>query len=238
MTDDRELAHTAKVRVRSQISRAIQALPRADAERWSSMICMRLTTLPAWRTCRDVLVYRSMPGEVDTAAIIASALREGKRAFLPRINGESLGFHQYTGGRLLRHPYGMMEPPEEAPRWDRRHGPQQPTDDVLSEGAVLICPGIAFDTSGRRLGRGRGFYDRFIAEFRGMRAASPDAVDELPADGTESLTVLGVCFDLQLVDSVPTGPDDQLMDLVVTESRTVNASRDRPTGVPPQFADP
>lgn len=219
MTDDAGTANTAKTHVRSQIRGVIRTLPRTEVERRSSMICRRLTVLPVWQTCREVLVYRSMPGEVDTTEVIASALREGKRAFLPRIDGESLIFHQYTGGKLIRHRYGMMEPPGEAPRWDRHPSPHEPVDDVHSNDVVLVCPGIAFDASGRRLGRGRGFYDRFIAT---VRTKPPNH----QRNRNRSLvTVIGIGFDLQIVDTVPTESGDERMDIVVTESRTIVASR-------------
>jgi 5-formyltetrahydrofolate cyclo-ligase len=63
---------------------------------------------------------------------------------------------------------------------------------------VLIVPGVAFTREGDRIGQGGGWYDRFLAAVR------PDC------------TVIGVCFDEQLVDELPTEPHDVRMEYLVT----------------------
>src|SRR5690606_18813616 len=74
----------------------------------------------------------------------------------------------------------------------------------LAEIDLILVPGLAFDTEGNRLGRGAGFYDRFLATREG---AAPPAC--------------GVCFEAQLVDRIPTEPWDVPMNAVVTERRLV-----------------
>lgn len=69
---------------------------------------------------------------------------------------------------------------------------------------VIVVPGVAFDGAGRRLGYGGGFYDVFLSEARGFR--------------------VGFCFDCQIVDEVPAGPDDLPVNAVVTEQRTIRAA--------------
>jgi len=70
---------------------------------------------------------------------------------------------------------------------------------------LALIPGLGFDSSGRRLGRGAGFYDRWI---------------ENRLKYSEPLTLVGVCFDEQLIEQVPTDPHDQTMDRVVTPTAT------------------
>lgn len=82
------------------------------------------------------------------------------------------------------------------------HGVRTPTGDPIDPNTLdlVLVPGLAFDLAGRRLGRGGGFYDRFLAE--------------LPA----ATTLVGVCFEAQLVDRVPTDPHDARVRMLITES--------------------
>ena len=64
---------------------------------------------------------------------------------------------------------------------------------------VLLIPGRAFDDKGNRLGRGKGFFDKYLANFKGIK--------------------IGICFDFQIFENIPLEPHDQAMDYVVTEKR-------------------
>jgi len=92
--------------------------------------------------------------------------------------------------------YGIREPANENPPVSRQ---------VLQDGATVWCvPGLAFDISGHRIGRGGGYYDRLLTGARGAK--------------------IGIAYDLQLFDAVPWEPHDAKMDLVVTEKRCVRCS--------------
>ncbi len=67
---------------------------------------------------------------------------------------------------------------------------------------VLLIPGLAFSTNGERLGRGKGFYDKFLFDYRGIK--------------------VGVCFEVQLVAEMPTEAHDVNLDYIVTEERIIN----------------
>ena len=71
---------------------------------------------------------------------------------------------------------------------------------------ILIIPGLSFSEKGERLGRGKAFYDHYLENFSGPK--------------------VGVCFDLQVLEELPTEEHDRLMDFVVTEARVINASVD------------
>lgn len=67
---------------------------------------------------------------------------------------------------------------------------------------LLLVPGLAMSSKGERLGRGKGFYDRYMERFRGIK--------------------IGVCFDLQIDESLPVEPHDVLLDFIVTDLRIIN----------------
>lgn len=114
--------------------------------------------------------------------------RHSKTILLPRVDGESLVFHAVTDPKQLKPgAFGVHEPdPTLCPI----------TDPATAD--IVFVPGLAFAADGHRLGRGRGYYDRLLAT--------------LP----ESVLRVGVCFNCQLVDSIPQEPHDESVDLVLS----------------------
>lgn len=113
----------------------------------------------------------------------------------PRVVGEVIVLHQIEDpADLSPGTFGILEPPAGAPVVE----PEQVS--------VFLCPGVAFDPGGRRLGRGGGYYDRLLAR------RSADSL------------VIGVCCERQLVAEVPAEDHDARMDLIVTERRTLHSS--------------
>jgi 5-formyltetrahydrofolate cyclo-ligase len=143
-----------------------------------------------------------MNAEIDTRPLLLKAEADGKSVFVPRIEGERLSFYRYIrpdGPRtaLRRNGFGILEPePETA---------LTPEDFP----ALVITPGLAFDRRGRRLGRGRGFYDRFFA------ALDSGCLGSRPAGRVLAYAALGLCMEAQLVPEVPAEDHDKTMDLVL-----------------------
>jgi 5-formyltetrahydrofolate cyclo-ligase len=102
-----------------------------------------------------VMAYLAFKNEVDLSPLFD--LLPDIEWVLPRIDGKQMTIHPYDPERLVRHAYGMLEPPADAPVVD-----PQKLD------AVLV-PGVAFDRQGGRLGFGGGFYDRFLLRTSGVR---------------------------------------------------------------------
>ncbi len=123
---------------------------------------------------RTIASYSPLPGEVDLAAVVRG--RPDLNWVYPKVIGQHLTFH--PGANLTAGSFGILEPTDRSPEV-----PLQRID-------AFICPGLAFDKSGGRLGRGRGFYDRLLAQAR------PDALK------------IGICFPEQLVpDTFPEAHD-------------------------------
>lgn len=130
---------------------------------------------------RTVAIYSALPGEVDL-----TALRHHHPQLnwvYPKVRGHHLTFH--PGDQLHSGAHGILEPADGSP--------EVPLDQI----DAFLCPGLAFDKSGHRLGRGRGFYDRLLAQAR------PDALK------------IGVCFPFQIVPDTFPEPHDVIMDEVI-----------------------
>lgn len=157
----------------------------------SRAIERRLFETPWWRDADSLFCFVSMPREVQTIGIRRRARAEGKAVALPRVDGDEIRFHRVDDPDvpLVRSAFGIDEPAAEEPCAD-------------PAGLVLV-PGLAFDTGGYRLGRGRGFYDRFLGRSRG------------------ALFALGLCFEEQLVEAVPHDERDIPMDAILTDARAI-----------------
>ncbi len=185
----------AKAALRRQINAALAAMSPEQRAAGSPKICARLRELPAWKNARSVLLFTPMPTEPDIWPLLAEALAAGKIAALPRFHAAA---RSYTAARvqdlqsdIVSGHFGIREPAAACPEIPLNHF------------ELLLVPGVAFDWRGHRLGRGRGYYDRLLAEGRGVKC--------------------GIAFEEQMVNAVPVGLADVRMDYIVTPARSGEA---------------
>lgn len=175
-------AHTG---VCNQVVELIQSLPSYHASQRHVL---------AWIPC--------FQGEVDLAEAVGLLLKDSM-VYLPQIDqGGGMQFVRIRddwGAHLVPGPRGIMQPAE---------GYGEPFVVPDSSDVYVIVPGLAFDQCGRRLGRGAGYYDRFLA--------SP---------GLERAVTIGVCWSMQLVPVVPTDHYDIRMDWICYERGVVQRER-------------
>ena len=137
-----------------------------------------------FRNAHTVLLYWSMSDEVQTHAFVNHWYND-KVLLLPCVQGDDLLLRQYTGPECLvaGEQFGIGEPT--GPEW---------TD--LDAVQLIVVPGVAFDHTGNRMGRGRGLYDRLLK-------STPHAIK------------MGVAYGFQMLDTIPMEPHDVKMDLVI-----------------------
>ena len=190
--------------VRGEVRARLEVLDGPQIERKSRKLTEQLLKTSWWSQGEWVFIYIPMFGEVDTRYIVAQAYREHKQVAIPRMEGSDLAFYFYDGQteNLLPNQFGILEP---NPDW-KLVDPTVPTGKRL----LVLTPGLAFDRSRRRLGRGKGFYDRFLD---GLRTAH--------SQGSTSWAV-GLAFDEQLVNEVPVSDHDQPLDGIVTDREVIS----------------
>lgn len=139
------------------------------------------------------MAYMALPQEVQTVRIIEQARQQGKRIAVPVVKGSTIVAVELPqeAARLRCGPYGIVEPGE--------------TEPVIKAEEIqyVAVPGVAFDRQGGRLGFGKGYYDRFLAQ--------------LPA----ATYACGLAFSMQLVPYIPRLPHDVCMHGVVTEQGVI-----------------
>ena len=164
-----------------RLNRALDSRQRLRA---SAAIFSAVERLPEFRSARTVAVFAALPDEPATDEVLAR-WASTRRVVLPRVEGDAMRFYACRPDALVFGAFGILEPQGERPC---------PAGEI----DLVVCPGVAFTADGRRLGRGRGYYDRYLGDpaFRGFR--------------------VGVCYAHQLVDDLPVEPHDVRMDRVIT----------------------
>ena len=139
-------------------------------------ICARILQSPMYVDASCVLLYAATGDEIDLGAVASDAWEQGKTVAYPRCldrAGSMAFFVVDNPSRLIEGSFGIPEPNEDCLPW-------QPTADAL-----CIVPALAADALGNRLGYGKGYYDRFLAEFEGVRACAVytcGVAESLPAE--------------------------------------------------------
>jgi 5-formyltetrahydrofolate cyclo-ligase len=170
-------------------------LGAAERAAAGAAVVERVTALSEAAKAHSVLGFASFGTELPTDPIMAWILGSGRRLLMPYVDGEALRAAEVRTVEDVAPGYRGIREPIERVALD-------PT-----EADLILVPGVAFDARGRRLGYGGGFYDAFLA---GIDRGVPRA---------------GLCFDLQVVDEVPAGDDDEPVDVIVTDKRAIRARK-------------
>lgn len=179
-----------KSSLRSQLKQTLRQVSQADRACLSHLAAARLLASPEYRNARTLMLFVSLPSEIDTTPIALDAFGTSRRVLVPRTN---LADHSMLAiqiadlhSGLAPTPIGVQEPAA---------GLVIPPDQI----DLVLVPGLAFGPAGERLGRGAGFYDRFLAhpQLRAIRC--------------------GLAYELQLTPNIPMSPLDVPLHMLITD---------------------
>jgi len=186
----------AKAELRRKIRGTLEKISPAVRAVESISLCERLKTqIPSAHT---ILFFAPLPDELDIWPVLKWSLALGTNCALPFFDAEK----KIYGARQLNTlatdivvgKFGVREPAASC------------AEIALNRFDLVLVPGIAFDLSGHRLGRGQGFYDRILSEASGIKC--------------------GLAYDFQLLNTVPTEPHDGKVDFIFTPSRCVKRTNE------------
>ena len=174
--------HPSKSEIRSHLKTLLRE-NRPYSEEQSLQLCREIQKHPHWIAAKTVALFAPLPGEPNLLHLCPSS---GKQLFFPKIFDHNLLWLRVedTKTQLSRSSNGTKHLLE----------PITQTSTKISELHLILVPGLAFTKSGHRLGRGGGFYDRALSQ------------------RTLGTRVIGVCFDFQVRETLPTEPHDQTVD--------------------------
>jgi 5-formyltetrahydrofolate cyclo-ligase len=186
--------HRLKSELRAQIRKRLDKISLAVRTVESMELCARLE--PQLRSAQTILFYAPLPDELDVWPLMEKWLKS-KICALPAFDAAT---QAYVARRvtnletdIAEGKFGVSEPSPECEKIS------------LDKFNLMLVPGMAFDLGGNRLGRGKGFYDRILAEAGGVKC--------------------GVGYDFQLVEKIPVEPHDAKVDFIFTPSRSVRRPR-------------
>jgi len=180
-----------KAALRRLISSQLKKIDASQRELYSAGARARLSSQPVWINARSVLFFFPRKDELDLWPMVKTAFASGKRVTLPR----------YEPSNDTYQPAEILDPD-----LDLHPGPYSIPEPVpgcavfpVNQLDLVLVPGVAFDVLGRRLGRGKGYYDRILATLRGVSC--------------------GAGFDQQVVSEIPVAPHDACLTCILTPTR-------------------
>ncbi|MCQ2148222.1 MAG: 5-formyltetrahydrofolate cyclo-ligase, partial [Bacteroidales bacterium] len=165
--------------IRSQVS-TISEETRALL---SGEVALSVLASDEWIHAKTVLLFNSLPDEIDMSYLFDKAVESSKKVVLPGVKGDELELYYYDPSRITTGSFGILEPTADS-------DPARPCDIDLA-----IIPGRAFTATGKRMGRGKGYYDRLLPSL--------------------SCPKIGVCYPCQIVEDLPVEKWDIPMDKVI-----------------------
>ena len=193
---DRINIKEVKEGIRSEYKEKRKQIDPAKKAVMDEMICKRFLSLSSYRFADTVLLYAPLKYEIDTYPIAIDALSKGKKVAFPRcIEGNEMVYHYVSSlDQLASGKYSIMEPTTDLPLYTQGE-----------DHCVCVLPAIVYDKRGYRLGYGKGYYDRFLSKFTGVKA--------------------GLIYNDFLVNEIPNGRFDLPSDIVITEKRVITFAK-------------
>lgn len=185
-----------KKEMRELMRARVSEIPEEKRFHEDTAIYENTMSLSEWTLAGNVFVYVGIGCEVSTGVLIEKLISDGKRVCVPlcRGKGEMDAVYISSPDALRPGRYGIPEP-------------QECGEKALPEELdIIIVPGVAFGLDGTRLGRGAGYYDRFLSR-------------------AEKAKKIALCREAALEESVPTEPHDEKVDIIVSERRIVKIQR-------------
>jgi 5-formyltetrahydrofolate cyclo-ligase len=179
-----------KKQLRNELRQKLASIPPEQIAERSQQACERLFQQKEYRKAEVVMVFLSLPHEINTTAVVLRSWQDRKRVLAPKVS-----WHQRR--MLPIEIRSLQDVATTAPMGIREPVDGQPFP--VANIDMVIVPGLGFDPNGHRLGRGSGFYDRFLGQpdFAGIRCA--------------------LAFEEQFVEAIPAGPHDVPIDILVTD---------------------
>ncbi len=183
-----------KSELRKQLRERVAALTTGERDQADGKVVEFIQARPEWRAARTVMLFVPLADEINILPLLNAAIHHHKTLVLPRFNPLKRLYEPAIvsnfGEQLTAGSYGVSEPTSDC------------TLCPVNRLDVTVVPGLGFDREGRRLGRGKGFYDRLLADASGL--------------------LWGVGHDVQLMDQLPVEPHDVVLNCIVTPTRWVD----------------
>lgn len=173
--------------IRQKIRHRKQHITTTEMQESAERVFEKIENMDEFKNAKKILLYWSMPDELNTHAFIVKWAKD-KQILLPVVKENDMLVQPFsTKNDLKQGKFGIWEP--------------EIQKEYISDIDLVIVPGVAFDRYKSRLGRGKGYYDKYFV--------------------MNKIKKIGIGYDFQLVDNVPTANYDIKMDIIITPNHTI-----------------
>jgi len=185
-----------KEEIRRKILKKRLSLSSEDIRNKSQQAFLHLAETAEYRNSQNIMFYAATRSEVQTEEMIKTSMKMGKNIFIPIILSDCINLAASKifdfDAELEKGKKGILEPKKEF----YRLFPPKNID-------LLVIPGVAFDLSGNRIGRGFGYYDNFLRKIH------------------NSTKIIALAFEIQIVEKIITDKNDIPVHKIITEKRII-----------------
>ena len=187
-----------KAQIREIMKGRREKLSLEERKKMNDLIQEQLFQTEIYRQSNQLLSYVSFQAEANTRTIISKARFDGKKVFVPRVEGKNMNFYQISNFEdLVPSKFGVPEP--------------IPNPDLLfhlkeleNSKVLILVPGLAFDTNGNRIGYGAGYYDRYLA-----------------LDTKNNFIKIALAYEFQILESIVYEEYDIPVDYIITPKQMI-----------------
>lgn len=189
----------SKFETRKQIKETLKQNSQSFGK-WSDIICKKILNSNEYQQADIILSYMALPDEPDLITVTNYGFLTGKKVFIPKvdINSQTMEFYKFSPKQNQAGAYGIQEPTNSDSPLNN--------ENLDKKNILILVPGRAFTTDGKRLGRGKGYYDKYLS----LLIKKGDSTNC-------KITLIGICFNCQLLQDLPVEAFDIKMNRIISE---------------------
>ncbi len=186
-----ETLEKRKTNLRKQMKVLLKEMNKDEKANLDHMVCERVLELPEISEAGYIYAYMALSWETGTMEILKQLWERGIKVALPKVLGSEMEFFEVRSAEDLEEgSFHILEPRESCPM-------------IIWPEAVIMVPGLAFSKEGKRLGKGGGYYDKYLSKYPGHQTVA-------------------LAYEFQVLPELPAEEHDQPVDYLITDSRTIS----------------
>lgn len=195
-----------KKEIRKKIKNQLLQTSQFELQKKSDKICKNILTWNYFIQATNIFFFMPLKTEPNILEIIENSLLHNKNCFVPKVNQDgTMDFYQLDNNKTLKSQvevgnYNILEPKPELKKFEQEILSNK---DFNSKKNIIFIPATAFDKNKNRIGKGKGFYDKFLAK--------------IPPNCKSQTIFVGISFDFLIFDKIPVESTDVKMNFVITE---------------------
>lgn len=192
--------------IRKKIKNQLLQISQLELQKKSDKICKNILNWNYFIQATNIFFFMPLKTEPNILKVIENSLLQNKICYIPKVNqDETMNFYKLDNNKTLKSQvevgnYNILEPKENLTKLEQE---VLLNNEFYNKKNIIFIPATAFDKNKNRIGKGKGFYDKFLAKI-------------IP-NGKDKTFFVGISFDFLILDKIPIEPTDIKMDFIITD---------------------